>query len=149
MTSGTFTYDGSEQGLAGLVETLAAVSDGKPLEVTFKTADSGMTTKQRGSLHVWLEQFATVLNDAGIDQRLLLDNLKAGAEIPNTLHSMKQLYKIILDAMEGKGSTEDMDKPEPSVIAGILGKTITERVAHAAAIVPPPWPSKDNREAAQ
>ena len=45
---------------------------------------------------------------------------------------------MILEAMEGKESTEEMDKPEPSKIAEILGKVITERVAHASAVVPPP-----------
>ena len=145
MPKGTFIYNG--EGIEELAKTIHAAhkefGSGSML-LEFSDADGGMTTRQRGSLHVWLKEFAEVLNDAGIDQRLLFDSLKEGVEIPNTMYSMKALYKMILEAMEGKESTEEMDKPEPSKIAEILGKVITERVAHAAAVVPPHWPDRFN-----
>ena len=147
MSKGYAIYDGTEAGLntvISLIKGAFAFSTSKRMRVDFREDDNGMTRTQENSLHLWLENFATVLNDAGIDQRLLLDSLKEGAEIPNTKHSLKELYKVLLAALEGKESTTKMNRKEPGAIAEIFAKVITERVAHAAAVVPPPWPDRFN-----
>jgi len=99
------------------------------------------TGLQNNSLHLWLSQVATILNDAGIDMVLLLDKLNGKAEIPCTTISLKKrFWKPIQEHMTGKESTTDISTKEPDLIYKTACKVLSENFG----IVPPPWPSRFN-----
>ena len=94
------------------------------------------TPPQRSALHVWCEQTAEVLNDAGLDMRKML---KPEVDIPWTKDSVKEiLYKPILEAMTNKTSTEDMNTMEPSVITEVIARHAAEKFG----VTLPPFPNK-------
>lgn len=100
--------------------------------------DGRRTEPQNNSLHLWLSQVATILNDAGIDQILFLEKLSGKAEIPNTTISLKdRFWKPILKAMTGKESTTKMDTKEPDAIYQTACRILSTNFG----IVPPEWPS--------
>tara|TARA_R110002094_G_scaffold157781_1_gene144009 strand:+ start:4462 stop:4902 length:441 start_codon:yes stop_codon:yes gene_type:complete len=100
--------------------------------------DGRRSESQNNSLHLWLSQVATILNDAGIDQILFLEKLAGKAEIPNTTISLKErFWKPILKAMTEKESTTEMNTKDPDVIYQTACRILSTNFG----IVPPPWPS--------
>jgi hypothetical protein len=97
------------------------------------------TSAQNSALHVWLTWISAQLNDAGLDQRVVLAAMRDGTEIPWTPHSVKEsLYKPILSAMTGKASTTKMDTIEPGEVAKVLGRWLGEKFG----ITAPAWPDR-------
>ena len=102
--------------------------------VCFDTPDSHITRRQQNSLHLWCEQVARTLEEAGFDMTKVM---KKDAKIPWTKYSVKEyLYKPILEAMTGKDSTRDLDTVEPSKVADALSRHLVERLG----VVLPEWP---------
>ena len=100
--------------------------------------DGRRSEAQNNSLHLWLSQVASILNDAGIDQILFLEKLSGKAEMPNTTISLKErFWKPILKAMTDKESTTKMNTKEPDAIY----QTACRVLATNFGIVPPAWPS--------
>ena len=129
----------------GLLDALGQLreefSKGRTITLSWKSEGS-MTQSQRSASHVWMEQLARVLNEAGFDESLYFrEYAKAGFTVPFTKGSVKRIfYKPTLDAITGKKSTEDMNTLEPSEICMIVGKALSERLG----IEPPPFPSRFN-----
>jgi hypothetical protein len=98
---------------------------------------------QNSSLHLWLSQVAVILNNAGIDMVLFLEQLNGKAEIPVTQKSLKErFWKPIMEHMTGKQSTTEMDTKDPD----ILYQTACRILAENFEIVPPPWPSHERED---
>ena len=136
--AGTFLFPTDDEGKA----MFANLEVGQEIEVMIVGKENPKTDTQRSALHVWLRDLAQILNDSGCDQVVFLTkHMKAGAELPWTLYSVKEsLYKPILAAMTGKDSTEKMNSVEPSVVCTVLGKKLSEKTG----ITPPPWPTRFN-----
>ena len=117
------------------------------IEVEIAQEENPKTKKQRAALHVWLDQIAEILNAAGFDQQVFFKKYwKEGIQAPWTLIACKELlYKPILEAMTGKGSTEQMNTKEPSEICKVLGTKLSEMTG----IIPPAWPAKPSEEDAR
>jgi hypothetical protein len=100
------------------------------------------TDRQRNATHLWCEQLAKVLNDAGIDQTLYFkEYAKKGFKVPWTKISVKETFiKTVLASMSGKLSTEEMNTVEPGEICQAIGKRLSETTG----ITPPPFPSRFN-----
>jgi len=97
-------------------------------------SDKPITRRQQNSLHLWCEQVANTLEEAGFDMTAVM---KKGAKIPWTKYSVKEyLYKPILEAMTGKDSTRDLDTVEPSKVADALSRHLAQRLG----VVLPEWP---------
>lgn len=106
-------------------------------KTTVEIKDNAYTSKQRGSLHIWCEQCAKALNDAGIPCRRLSVFGDQQIEIPWSMGLFKEVvYKPVLEAITGKQSTEDQSTVEPSDIAMIISKQYSEN-----GLICPPWPS--------
>ena len=109
-------------------------STGKPTTVCFADPDTHITQKQFNALHVWCEQVAQCLNDAGLDQRVVL---KPAIPIRWGKDSVKQyLYKPLLKALTGKESTTEQDKLDPSTVADHLARHMGEKFG----VTLPMWP---------
>lgn len=111
------------------IEATESLNKGKPLYVTWSTEapTKDMTTKQRGALHVWCNQFAGALNDAGFHRKriqfLSLDN--EFVEENWTKETFKEdVYKVMLEALTGKGSTEEQTTVDPSTVADHINRHI-------------------------
>jgi len=122
-----------------MAQICAALKAGAKVELKW-TAKKTMTPTQRGSLHIWLEQLAEVLNDGGFDQTIWFTQYaNRGLQVPWTKHAVKEaFYKPVLRASYAKNSTEKMDTLEPSEICTIVGRSLSERLG----ITPPPWPTR-------
>ena len=99
-----------------------------------------MTDTQRGSLHLWLEQVAVMLNDGGYDLPLFLSELGAqDVRIPCTKENLKErFYKPILKALTDKQSTEEQTTVDPNEVYLTASKILSEKFG----IVPPAWPTR-------
>ena len=69
------------------------------------------TDKQRRALHKGFELWAEQLNEAGYDQKTLIEEL--ALEVPNTKESIKEIYRAIMTALfPDVTSTEQLTRSE-------------------------------------
>jgi len=84
------------------------------------------TPQQNKALHKYFDMLADVLNEAGLDQRVVL---KPGIDIPWSRDSIKeQLWRPIQLAMTGKESTTELDTKEPSQIYETLNRHLAAKL---------------------
>jgi len=92
---------------------------------------------QNASLHLYCEQMAAKMNDAGYTQRKLVGNFKDGFELPVECHMIKAIFREVGKAMFQKESTADLTTVEIQevyrIVDGRFGETTGCRVE---------WPSK-------
>lgn len=95
------------------------------------------TPTQRKALHLWCENVAVALNDAGYDIKKVME--VRTMDIPWTKTSVKELlYKTTLAAMTGKDSTEAMTTVETSEVCEVLHRHLAEKFG-----INVPWPSNE------
>jgi len=84
------------------------------------------TAQQNKAMHLFFTQLASVLNDAGLDQRKVL---KPGVSIPWTKVAVKEnLWRPIQEAMYHKRSTTDLEKQEEiTAIHRVLMRELGEK----------------------
>jgi len=113
-----------------------AVSSGLTFYITTST-DKKATPAQRGSLHVWCDQVATVLNDAGLPmmkKALFSDDM---IEVDWNMYLVKEhIYKPMLKVLTGKASTEKQTTVDPSKVAEHLVRHFSSK-----GVVLSRWPS--------
>lgn len=124
------------------IDTMAhhAINLGKPCYVfiTDKKPSQKMTQKQRGALHVWCEQFANKLNDAGYTRKYLKINGDI-AEVDWTMIAFKEdVYKPMLKALTLKVSTEQQSTVNPSDVANHINRHMGQLLGITIG-----WPSKE------
>ena len=94
------------------------------------------TNQQNRSLHLWCEQTAEMLNDAGLDMK---KTLKQDAEIPWNKELVKEyIWRPVMQAVSGVESTTDMSTVDPTPILEV----ITRHLASKHGFHVPPWPSR-------
>jgi hypothetical protein len=145
MTDLTLTYDGSEKANKALCDmaTLSLPPGGGmvTLEIVI-TAERSRTLKQNRSLHKGLDLLCKVLNDAGLEQRKVIENMKEGFDLPWTVVSAKEwLYRPYQKALTGKSSTTELITVEPSFVFDVMCRNLAAELG----ITPPAWPSIDNQ----
>lgn len=104
------------------------------------TCEAGSTRsdQQNRALHLWCEQLATALNDAGFDMVILLQALSKKTEVPWTKTSVKErLWKPVQIAMTEKKSTTEPRRAEYPEIY----EALTRIIANTAPGVHVPWPT--------
>lgn len=95
------------------------------------------TLTQNAALHVWCQQCAQTLNDAGLDAR---KTLKPEVEISWTPEMVKNLlWRPVQEAMTGKKSTTELNTVDPSEIYEVLNRYFSEKFGIFI-----PWPSNEN-----
>ena len=70
--------------------------------------DRKRTLAQNRAIHKFFQEAAVELNNAGIDQKLLLE----GLEVEHTFYSVKEIFRAIGRAKFGKVSTADLTTKE-------------------------------------
>jgi len=115
-----------------------AIKDGLTFYIKTGT-DKQMSQAQRGSLHVWCDQVATVLNDAGlpmIKKAMFSDDY---IEVDWNMSLIKEhVYKPMLKVLTGKASTEKQTTVDPSTVADHLVRHFSSK-----GVVLPKWPSNN------
>lgn len=70
------------------------------------------TLAQNSSLHKYFSNLSTALNNAGKDQRFIMQEIGNGSEIPWSPFSIKALWKQVQLLRHGKDSTTQMEPGE-------------------------------------
>lgn len=87
--------------------------------------DRQRTTKQNKALHLFFEQLADELNDAGLDMRR---TLKPGVDIPWSQRSVKEyLWRPIQEAQLGKKSTTELSTQEIDRVLQTITRHLGQR----------------------
>ena len=93
------------------------------LEITIKRKARQRTNQQRKSIEVFCRELANALNDAGLDQRVVLKSMREGVEIPWRQESVKDiLWRGIQEHAVGKKSTTQLTTMEVSKVYDILNR---------------------------
>ena len=96
------------------------------------------TDAQRNAFHVWLRLLAEELNAAGLDQRVVFEQMREGVERPWTLETCKDnLWRPLQQAMVKKAFTEELKINEHDEIYSVLHRWLVSKGFPC-----PPWPSK-------
>jgi hypothetical protein len=93
------------------------------------------TKQQNKSLHLYCQQVADALNEAGISYKMLLE----GIEITNTMESTKNLFRLIGGAKFNKYSTADLTTKQLMGIFEDFNEIIARKGIHIA------WPSEETK----
>ena len=102
------------------------------------------TKQQNRSLHKYCELLAKELNDAGIDQRMLFEQLKEGFEIPNTKESIKHLFRLVGGKLypESQGDDPSTTKLDTAQISEVY-KVFDREMALRNEGISVPWPTDE------
>lgn len=93
------------------------------LEIKIVRRARQRTDQQRKAIEVYCRELATVLNDAGLDQRAVLAKMKEGVEIPWSQDTVKDtLWRRIQVAILGKESTTKLNADEVSRVYDVLNR---------------------------
>ena len=99
-----------------------------------------LTRKQQKSLHLSFRLLAEALNEAGLDQRVVL---KPSIQIPWDEKAIKErLFRPIMTAMKHKKSTTELDRVEITPIWDVLMMHLGEK--HGLEYIP--FPSEEATE---
>ena len=83
------------------------------------------TIKQNSALHLYFEMVAGVLNDAGLDMKVVL---KPEIEIPWSADTVKDfLWRPVQRLQVGKKSTTELDTKEVSDIWEVMNRHLSEK----------------------
>jgi len=102
--------------------------------------DKPKTDAQRNAVHLWIREVAKVLNDNGIDKRVVIHKMATrGLDTQWTEESFKaDVYKPIFQAVAAKQSTEEANTTDHDVVIQGLQKW----VAQEWGVVLPPFPDR-------
>jgi len=96
------------------------------------------TVTQNASLHKYCTLLSDGMNDAGYDQRMVIEQFKEGFNIPWTMESVKHIFRIIAKAMYDCKSTADLDTVQIQEVYRVFDARMSEITGISIA-----WPSKD------
>lgn len=135
-----FKIDHKDQIVAKLVNSVWPESTNGWI-VTVVPADGSKRPKtdaQRNAFHVWLRLLAEELNAAGLDQRVVFEQMREGVERPWTLETCKDnLWRPLQQAMVKKAFTEELKINEHDEIYNVLHRWLVSKGFPC-----PPWPNK-------
>lgn len=99
------------------------------------------TDAQRNAAHLWMRQVVKVLNDNGVDRKVLLDKLeKRGMDSQWTFEAFKYLvYKPVFQKVTAvKDSTEEASTTDHNIVINGLSKWLAQEFH----VVTPPFPDR-------
>tara|TARA_R110002074_G_scaffold307570_1_gene478418 strand:- start:840 stop:1217 length:378 start_codon:yes stop_codon:yes gene_type:complete len=100
------------------------------------------TDAQRSAVHLWIREVAGVLNDAGLEKRVVIEALgKRGIDMPWSEESFKaDIYKPIFQSVFAKESTEEASTTDHDKIYNGLIRWFGQEFG----VELPPFPSQEN-----
>ena len=97
------------------------------------------TSQQNRALHLWFDNVADTLNDAGFS---VAKTLKHDVEISWNGTLVKELiYRPVMLAMTDKHSTTELNTVDPSEIYEVLSRHLGEKIG-----IHVPWPSEEGKQ---
>ena len=121
-----------------VAESLSAISvlptTGR-YRVVIEETQKDSTPRQKRSMHLYLSMMAKGFNDAGIDQKAVIEKFKDGFSIPVTQTFLKEVWRIIMSGMFGKTSTTKLTTVETQEIYKTFNLGMAEKYG-----VSKPWP---------
>ena len=86
------------------------------------TQEKQRTDKQNRSLHKYLRELASALNDAGLEMHVAFKDI----EVPWNEHILKSFWKKIESAYTGKTSTTEMSTKQVTEIYEIVNRHFSQ-----------------------
>jgi len=115
--------DGQSEDIS-IVNLLLDRPDGEYV-LTIQKKVNTRTALQNRSLHLWFNQLAKALNDAGFDMKKVV---RQELDIKWTDYNIKEyLFKPTAKMLFGKDSTRQLTTKEVSEVHELIAKTISER----------------------
>lgn len=123
-------------------QLLAEMADGEMrVGKMEKTTDDFLSPAQRNSLHKYCRLVAKDLNDCGITQQQTNDAFKDGADIDNTMESVKEgVWRRIQKIVLGINSTENLKTHQVNEVLQPVQKFLAQRLGITTA-----WPDRHNQ----
>lgn len=94
------------------------------------------TSRQNRSLHLWATMIADTLNVGGFDQNVVMT--KVSYSVPNTMESVKDIYRTFANAMYGVKSTTELTTKQFSEVAEVINRELSEKLG----VTLPEYPSE-------
>ena len=104
-----------------------------------KTEEKQRTIRQNGSLHQYGTDLAKQLNNAGYDQKAVLDMFKDGFGVPCSLHFIKGICREVGRVMFGKESTAKLTTVEMMEVYKVVDARFSEVTG-----IHIEWPSRES-----
>jgi hypothetical protein len=96
------------------------------------------TLPQNAALHLYCDQMATALNDAGYEFALFLNTIKTnGWNVPWDAEKVKDAFRLIAKSQTGKESTAKLSTVEMQSVYEIFNRSMADLAG-----VSMPWPDK-------
>ncbi len=97
------------------------------------------TDPQNRSLHKWATLMADDLNDAGMDQRVVMEQFKDGFDVPWTMEAVKHVFRTVAKAMYDVDSTAELTTKQMQSVYEVVDARLSEitGIRHE-------WPSEDS-----
>ena len=93
------------------------------MEVDITVGERQRSDQQRKAIEVYCNMLARALNDAGMDQRAVLAQMREGVEIPWSQDRVKDtLWREVQKAMLSKTSTTNLSRQEVSQVYEALNR---------------------------
>lgn len=97
------------------------------------------TTLQNASLHKWATLMADSMNDAGYDQRVVMEQFKEGFSVPWSMEAVKNIYRTVAHAMYDVESTAELSTTQLQRVYEVVDARLSEitGIRHE-------WPSEES-----
>jgi len=97
--------------------------------VTIEKKTKQRTGKQNNSIHLYCDLLRETMNDAGLDQRLVMSKMKEGFLVPWTQESVKRVFwHNIQKTMFNEESTKKLTTEQVSDVYRIIDKWTSENL---------------------
>lgn len=98
------------------------ISKGKKMEKRESTKKELRTDTQNRAFHLWCEQIADALNDAGYEKKLTIGTI----DVPWSKETVKIIIKKIAHAQINKWKTSEMTREEFSKVQETTNRMLSE-----------------------
>ena len=98
-----------------------------------------ITARQNASLHKYCTSLADAFNDAGYDQKAVLDNFRDTFHVPWTQEAVKTIFRAVAHAMYKIESTKELTTTQIQEVYRVMDKRLSEITGVTIA-----WPSIDS-----
>ena len=98
----------SENALSTAINAMAGLPLDGRYQVTIKKTSKQRSGKQNNSQHLYLRMMAQAFNDAGLDQRMVINKFSDGFSIPVTMEFLKEVFQQVASGMFDKKSTAEL-----------------------------------------
>jgi len=127
----------TDQSVSEVMNKIAGLPTTGRYEVIIKKTVRGRTSQQNRSLHLYLTMMAGAFQDAGIDNKMLMDTFKQEFSIPVTDTFLKQVFRKIMAGMYGYESTTELSTTEMVKVYDVFNLGLGEKCG-----ISRPWPRK-------